>query len=821
MPIPTTNAADQSSGDWPTLEAALERNSIEDVVGWLAKAAETRRLAAFAHLAGYVRRNREEPSWWHPRKPAVLALAGLGCAPDARRATAAVLAHGAWRDGTYALAPEAAIAVLRERAVTWLPELAAGVAAGSDARPWDEWRLADALVREAGLPAPAEPSFAIGWWRHVHRGEEAHLALADDPYRPVLLPLVLQHEQFGEELARESARIEDTLRRLAAADPAAATAVRSGCRARLLLGGSPGAVRPFTRLHDAIPAEAGDLAAGLTDYLSLLHSPHSTVVGLAQRALCAADEAGLLELDTLREITETVLARDEKKLRQAQQVWLRAAARRRPAHRTELLALLDPPPVTEQPLQSQPAPAPQVAALHRVTAIAELAEEAAALLHGDLTPVTVERVMAGLVTVAAADRPAAARALGPVVARSRDWLNPGWDMDQTLIWCALAVMGGSPELADEAKPAVADVQRRMQAGGPLAPLHPHGNLTPTWLLRHRLAELAVHGPVTPVPVLLATPTEVNGHLDPAELADRLARYEQAGHEPWPVDLAQALLRLPRAADPAAVTAAGRLRSPAGITLAQRLREGHPDPVATRLVQGPSLWGTGPAARGVVSLAPPADAGPIERRLFTLTPPQRVGHQPAGDPATWAAMLPSHREVVAAWSLPNIAAAADTGPGGGVALLLPMLAETSGPIGPAVTLAVAYALAAGHAVGRAAAVDALIGFDAALDRAAVGREFGWLAAAGLVKAKRAAASLNDAARAGAVAGVWELCRAALPELLRAESPQPGVADVVEVACRCAVALGVRGPIPTVDATAARGGSSRVVVEARKLAAALAC
>jgi hypothetical protein len=817
MPTAATYAADQSSGGWAVLEAALERNSVEDVTGWVAGAAEVQRLAAFTELTSYVRRNKEQPSWWHPRKPAVLALAGIGCAPDARRATAAVFAHGAWRKGTYVLPAESAVTVLRARPITWLPELAAGVVAGLDARPWDEWPLADALVREAGLPVPAEPSFAIGWWRHVHRGEHAHQALADDPWRPVLLPLVLRHEGFGEALARNGVWIEDTLRRLAAADPAAAGVVRSGCRIRLLLGGTPTAVRPYVRLHDAIPADTGDLAAGLTDYLSLLHSPHSTVAGLAQRALCAADEAGLLELDTLRDVAATMLARDEKKLRQTQQVWLRAAARRRPAHRAELLALLDPPPAAGQP-QPQPAPAPHVPAphvpaLHRVSTVAELAEEVAALLHGDLTPVTMERVMGGLVTGAAGDRTAAARALGPVVARQQDWLNPLWDMDQTLIWCALAVMGGSPQLAAKARPAVADAQRRTQAGGPLAPLHPHGDFTPAWLLQHRLAEIAAHGPAAPVPVLLATPTEANGHLDPAELVGRLARYEQAGHEPWPTDLAQALLRLPRSADPAAAAAAGRLRSPAGIALARRLRDGHPDPVATRVVQAPNLWGVGPAARGVVALAPPADAGPVERRLFTLIPPQRVCRQPSGDPATWAAMMPSHREAVAAWLLPNIE-------GRGMAVLLPMLAETSGPIGPALPLAVAYALAAGHAVDRAAVVDALLGFDAALDRAAVGREFGWLGAAGLVKAKRAATALGDAARAGAVAGVWELCRAALPELLRAESPLPGVADVVEVACRCAVALGVRGPIAAVDAAAARGGSSRVVVEARRLAAALA-
>ncbi|GAA1414911.1 DUF7824 domain-containing protein [Catellatospora coxensis] len=817
----TTPAAAPEPGDWAALESALERNSPDDVIGWLVEATEAQRLAAFGHLGAYLRRNEGQPSWWHPRKPAVLSLAGLGCAPDARRATAAVFAHKAWRDSSYMLSPEHAVAVLRPRALSWLPELAAGVVAGLDVRPWGEWRLADTLVREAGLPTPADPSFAMGWWWDVLRDKDWEQALVDGPHRAVLLPLVLQHDAFGESLARPRGRdrTENALSRLATADPAAAVVVRSGCRTRLLLGGSAGAVRPFVRLHDSVPAEPGDLAAGLTDYLSLLHSPHGTVAGLAQRALSTADEAGLLDLDTLREVSATMLARDEKKLRQAQQVWLRAAARRRPADRAQLLALLEAPATTEQPLQPHPAPTPQVAALHRIDTIAELAEETAALLHGDRSPATLERVLAGLVTLAAADRSAAAAALSPVVARHRDQTRFDPPVEQALTWCALAMLAGSPDLVDEARPAVADVQRRMQTGGPLAPLHPHGDFDPTWLLQHRLAEIAVHGPAAPVPVLLATPTEANGHLDPAALADRLARYEQTGHEPWPADLAQALLRLPRDIDPATIAAAERLRSPAGLAFARRLRRGQPDPVTRRQVQTVSVWGTGPAARAVVSLTPPDDAGPIERKLFTLTPPQRAGYRSPGDPATWAAMLPSHREAAAAWLLPSIAASADGGSGRGGAMLLPMLAETSGPVGPAVTLAVAYALAAAHTSDRVAAVDALVGFDAALDRAAVGGEFGWLGSNGLVKVKRAAVTLDDAARAGAVAGVWELCRAALPALLRAE-PQQGVADVVEVAARCARALGVRGPIAEVDAVAARGGASRLVTEARGLAAVLA-
>jgi hypothetical protein len=44
-------------------------------------------------------------------------------------------------------------------------------------------------------------------------------------------------------------------------------------------------------------------------------------------------------------------------------------------------------------------------------------------------------------------------------------------------------------------------------------------------------------------------------------------------------------------------------------------------------------------------------------------------------------------------------------------------------------------------------------------------------------------------------------------------------MVEVAQRCAQALGAREPIPAVDVAAARSGSGRLVTEARRLRATL--
>jgi hypothetical protein len=120
----------------------------------------------------------------------------------------------------------------------------------------------------------------------------------------------------------------------------------------------------------------------------------------------------------------------------------------------------------------------------------------------------------------------------------------------------------------------------------------------------------------------------------------------------------------------------------------------------------------------------------------------------------ATTLPHHREVSAAWALPDLAAMATQDQRGG-SRLLPLLAECEGPIGPAMSLGVAYALAARHEADRVAGADAFLVLAASGEpfAAAVGRDLADLAARGMVKLGRAVAPRTDAHRAGASAAVW--------------------------------------------------------------------
>jgi hypothetical protein len=365
--------------------------------------------------------------------------------------------------------------------------------------------------------------------------------------------------------------------------------------------------------------------------------------------------------------------------------------------------------------------------------------------------------------------------------------------------------------------------------------------SPEGLLAARVAELAVRIATAPVPLLLATPTLANGTLDAAVLAARLARAEAEGWEPWPLDLEQALLRVPRGADPA--VAAG-LSSPAGKQLAAYLAAGGlPDPVSIRVEQrvdprsGMPSWGPPPVPQRVLVSLEPAGTGGLRLAeqlvtLFRRPSPRFLSSDFFLETDILTMVLPHHREVCAAWSMVRLAALADQDfrTGGE---LLPLLADCDGPFGPAMTLALAYVLAARHESDRVAGVDAFLTFAArevpsggALPRASagalpgasfaagVGAEIGALCGAdSLVKLTRVVPALADAHRAGASAAVWDVLAAALP-LLAPKQPR-GLPDLLELATQVARAVSAHGEIAEVAALAGRGGSSRLVKEAKRL------
>jgi hypothetical protein len=479
--------------------------------------------------------------------------------------------------------------------------------------------------------------------------------------------------------------------------------------------------------------------------------------------------------------------------------------------------------------------------------VAELAGEVASLLVTE-TAVGWERVLAGLVTLhAAGHRRELAGMLTPFLERyPHEFEHLIWVAQKRTVFLGVAIR----RLSDPDDPgpawermveAVRTAEETGQRGGPDSALAK----TPDGVLAARVAEAAMRFADQPVPLLTATPTHVNGSLDAEVLLARLRRAEDEGWQPWRFDLEQALLRVPRRADPAVVAAAERLTSPAGLLFAGWLKEGGlPDPVSIRVEQRPGGYhptrvnpATTPVERVVADLKPsrsekpsstqepsalerPSSTGKayrtsglsLERQLLTVTRdplPFRVGWEPGGDIVGLAMVLPHHREAIAAWMLPDIA-------GGGGGPHMALLADCDGPAGVATALALVYGLTARHESDRVAAVDlflTLTGDGGSFSRE-VGTELGRLGGPdGLVMVSRSVPALADTHRAGASRQVWEVLGAALPFLLPV-APR-GLPDLLALATEVAQAVGGRGEIAGLTEVAERRGSSRLITEARRL------
>jgi hypothetical protein len=226
-----------------------------------------------------------------------------------------------------------------------------------------------------------------------------------------------------------------------------------------------------------------------------------------------------------------------------------------------------------------------------------------------------------------------------------------------------------------------------------------------------------------------------------------------------------------------------------------------------------------AARRLLPWHPPSQAA----LLCELPRPERWDRWLLGGwERCWPALLPSHRDVVAAQLLAWLAD--PFGGGRGAGQVLPLLAETDGPVGPGLTLALAYGLGARDPVDRAAAVDALLVLAGRrqLPGPALGAELAALVTLGLVQVGRVVPALRDAARAGAPAEVWAIAAAAIPGLVPPAVPRPprGVPDLLALAAEVAGAVGGGQPIPELTAISGRSGSGRLRSESRRLARLLA-
>ncbi|MEU8423995.1 DUF6493 family protein [Micromonospora sp. NPDC048835] len=821
---------------------------------------EPARRALGDELTAHVRSRRD--TWWAEKEATALAVAAVGTLSTATK-TAAMLGRRSVELGN--VDPQPVIAAARLRGVPWLADVAYRLAERLPrSRSWSGWHFIAALLIVEQATPPTGDAFVAGWAQSLWtaRFERQPQTLVDrlraDPFLDTLLPRLFEVDGIGLDLTFNGAGqgVAPALVALATEGRLERSTLLDGVLGRLLRGDRPGALRPFVTLHDLLAPTPAEVTARSGAYLRLLADAPGPVAALAQRAL--RDAGSDLALESVLDTARVVLGRPEKTLVRAQLSWLDRLARQHPEQAADIAEVLASGvaqtsadlrdraaalaqrhghrPVAEVVVvvagDELPPPVSPALVPPPITDVDELAEEVSGLLGQHWPPMVLERVLDGLVRLASTDRVRLAAALSPVLRRAEVRGHHG-------SWSAFnlrAQLNGV--LLAAADPAGAHFRRDQWS----RILGQRTTWSERFLRRRSSIEPSTHSPLTRIycsrlaeigqrldgsddPGLLAAPTSSTGVVDPAALYERLVAL---GERPaWRWDLTQALLRLPLGADDAVATRAAALGTAAGDELAGWLRGGAlPAPVQEVVAVGRrernGRYDFGydrlPERRTLVTTTAPAG---VADPLGLLTVPTRaVGQGPTDWSDLWPALLPGHRGLVAARLLPGVASAAQED-ADGLAAILPQLAECGGVGGPAFDLALAYGLCARHEVDRVAALDALLLVAAAgeLDAPGVGGRLGALAADNQVTLTRAVTPLRDAVAAGARLSVWRLLAAALPPLLAGSTPPRGTPDLLTLAAETAGATGVRIELPGLADVVARGGTSRLVTEARRLHTAL--
>ncbi|WP_394620371.1 DUF6493 family protein [Lentzea sp. JNUCC 0626] len=771
------------------------------------------RKAYAKDLVAYEKEHRRGDRRWDDSE--TLSIAGAGLLPSASALAPWLIRYTIWARYRADEDPgvRTLLDVLRHRDLPWMPDLIERLAAKLSAR--DRWRqdLTWVIVEFCGGELPETDGFLL----HLMDSGSENWKPAYDR----LIPRTLEAVGAGVVLGVERRGwVEFLVRR------ADRQALLDVCLARLQQGGSAGEMDGFLGLHAALRVTQDETSAHARDYLAMLPDSRSTVAGLAQERLRSLDDE--LDFDLLLDASRWVFGRTEKKLVRAQLTWLGKHAKARPdevvltladlfAHESADLrgqavklivkhlgnasdetqasvrALAEQLPddlarelgvIAEQDsgaelVAYEPRPFPAL-----IATLDELTGELMAAVGRDrLEPSTAERIVEAIVRFAWQDREALGRAIQPVYDKHA-WLtyreqHPGWNDDgecnpRSEFLEIIQAARAKPKKLKKPVSETIDFARNWRTTQ-------EGNGEIADRLARRLHEIAKGLVYLPKPALVSTPTEASGLIDPAVLAQRLARAEAEGWQPWPRDLQQALERLPS------------FESEAVITLGERTfaYEGYDD------VKDTGLYAT---------VTPGLEEPENQLRHWDESGPMMEW---------WPSLLPTQPDVIAAHLVPHLRARTATKGNDGP--LLPMLAESHGPAGPAMHLALTYGLGAELVVNRAHAVDAILVLAARdqLDGAVLGDLVGQVLERGDVVLGRVLPGLRDAARSGAAPQIWAALKAMLPRLWAHNR----VSDVLELAVELAQQLNPGGEVDGLADVAARKGTGKAAVQAKRLVSAL--
>lgn len=638
------------------------------------------------------------------------------------------------------------------------------------------------------------------------------------------------------------------------------------CADRLLRGDRPGSLAGYIQVFEGLGPTSAEIRERRGLYQSMATSAASPVAKLAQQALRALDTAQPGEPMDLAELTEAILARPEVGLATTQLAWLDAAIKRdrgtvdvllpsvgaafahpatsvqqralkmvakhlkaagpravaelrdaalsiNPALKADADALFAPyidDLASDTPLAAygipeyQPSPLPPLPATPEELATAF----APCFSNGELTPLEVEQILASVAALTHRDRDGLAEVLRPLAARYREGEQES-TIDQWELW-------EFPYALHCLFDAILGVDRRVDR---IRIVERHERVPEAALLL-RVQELTDHllrGET--VPLLLATPTEASGAIDPDVFATRLATYRELGIEPLRWDLEQAELRT--TPDPVRQKTFADLVLGEPGTADEEL--GKPDVNRIYLHRAARKQPAPNADLSTVSLASflylePVQAGG-ELRL-----PQRPNSWSDPLQSTFGAItLPHDPDAIAAHLLnPLYERANAMGSRTPEPSPLLALAETAGTPGPLTHLALVYGLAADVLDQRIGAQDAvlILASRGLLQPAQLGRLAAIAWQRNLIRGKRIVDALGHIDESGATTEVFDVAAAMIGVLTKTPELR-GLPDLLLLASRCAVNAGIRrGTVPGLDELATASKPKRVGVEARRLQEAIA-
>ncbi len=814
-----------------------------------------------------------------------LYVAGAGCHTGAAAAASWLGGRDllSWRTENGALA----LRVLLDRPPVWRADVAHRLAAHPTSAE-ESYDLIRGLVESSGATVPTTDGYVIGWTRKI-TGNRLLESLRTDPQTPVLVAHALSMQELPDPLAAPETDGPATHW-----PAALATLVDEGvldraqivdlCVSRMLRGGRLRNLRFPLALLQLVPPNAEERRERVADWIGMTADAVSPVAGFAQKTLSGLALEGALPGGAFAEMTAGVLFRTEKKLLRAQLSLVNRALARNPGLASEVLPVVadafghDDSEIQGRSLQVvarhlkavdeetrtrlaeaasllgpahraaaeaafgrqveareslpyeeilPPVPEPEVLP-GPAGSLEEVMEDLLVQQRRSAGPMEFERALDGLVRHAHKDSAEVAAQVREAFSGAYWYDTSAFPHHLDLDYFQHGPRGLDAVLASlvgKVKPGRTEAGREQTV--PMTSCV-HGAMQSTQEARiWEVAHLIGGGTL---PLLLSTPTRHTGGIDPLTLVERLREYADAGLDPAPVDLGQALLRV-RRQDPSAEQAAERaeaLGSEAGARLATWLRSENPLAATVRFhprtPKGSERWSL--VNRILVEMA----KRPEFKREFPKTfhwlaggllPNARRCYHWEQVPDQWATLLPADRELLASCLLSSMASAVDGDSARDVAGPLTLLAEGEGQVGRAVALVLAFGLGCRDADDRLRAVDALLVLAARgeLDARQVGRDLAWLLAERSMKPNRLADAVRTAAATGAYGTVWTILSEALPTLLEAEKPMRGLGELLAIAADCVERCGASGELAGLERHASARGTSQLVTQSKRLLNAL--